>query len=218
MICLSCRWQHIYQKNEVKSLKRRADKAADEVNSVCCCPLQAAARTFCHSCCRRWEETYPLTWPRFSILKYDKRLRTLHKENTFRLSPEVKAQHTDAPVKSLSPQGSLAGPPPAGRTPAVGTGGGLLEAGSRSCVPRSSERLCRTQRTWALRLCPRRSTPWRSEWKNKFTWLHILAAEQPLIWELQRTIFSPFMETMSLSWWELTADSKHHVLWFLFTM
>lgn len=95
---------------------------------------------------QKMRETYPLTWPRFSILKHDKRLRTLHKENTLRLSPEVKAKHKDTPVKSLSPQGCLAGPPPAGRTPAAGTGGGLLGAGSRSCVPRSSERLCRTQR------------------------------------------------------------------------
>lgn len=85
----------------------------------------------------------------------------------------------DAPMTLLSPRGSRGHPPPAGRTPAAGSGEGLPEAGNRSCVPRSSERPCRTRRTWALHLCPHHSTPWRTKWKIMVTFLQLLELERP---------------------------------------
>lgn len=105
---------------------------------------------------------------------------------------EVRTKSLFTLMVFLSPLESLALPRPAGQTPPAGSGGGFLEAGNRSCVPRSSERLCRTRRTWALHLCPHHSAPWRIKWKNKFpnpatsALLFILFTCYP-----KRTIFCP---------------------------
>lgn len=161
---------------------------------------QQTVLLFSHICWWRWDLTCPLTWPWFSVFKYNKRLWTLHKENTFRLSPlfwarEVGTQSLFILMMFLSPLESLVLCHTAGHSPPAGSGGGSLEAGIRSCVPQSSERLCRTRRTWAPHLCPHRSTPCRMKWKKKFTNLQFLPLQHShsfylplqLLWSQQLT-------------------------------
>lgn len=54
-------------------------------------------------------------------------------------------------------------PLPAAWSQAAGSEEGSREEGNRSCGPRSSERLCRTQRKWELHLYPHHSTPLKNE-------------------------------------------------------
>ncbi len=77
----------------------------------------------------------------------------------------------------LSPQEYRELPLPAAWTPAAESEEGSLGEGNRFCAPQSSERPCRTQRTWVLHLYPHHSTPLKNEFEKNLIRLQNLRVE-----------------------------------------
>lgn len=99
-------------------------------------------------------------------------------------------------------------PPPAEKSLSAGLEEGFLGEDIHSCVPQSSERLCRTQGKWELRLYPHHSIPlkkksWKDEEYLQNLWV-LWQKQWPWLLLTQQTI--PILSSPFIYYWVINID------------